>query len=100
MSITNLTPKGLWVFGSSAILATLLPSAIMLGLIAHYGVNVPFWDEWSLVSFFEKAHDHALTFRDFVVQHNEHRIVFPKLIFLLLYRSSLWTPRAAMSSSP
>ena len=80
-------------------MATLLPSAIMLGLIAHYGVNVPFWDEWSLVSFFEKAHDHALTFRDFFVQHNEHRIVFPKLIFLLLYRFALWTPRAAMFSS-
>ncbi len=99
MSITNLTPKGLWVFGSSALLATLLPGAIMLGLIAHYGVNVPFWDEWSLISFFQKAHDHALTFRDFLIQNNEHRIVFSKLIFLTLYRFGLWTPRAAMFSS-
>lgn len=80
-------------------LATLLPGVIMLGLIGHYGVNVPFWDEWSLISFFQKAHDHALTFRDFLIQNNEHRIVFPKLIFLTLYRFGLWTPRAAMFSS-
>jgi len=71
----------------------------MLGLITHYGVNVPFWDEWSLISFFQKAHDHALTFRDFLIQNNEHRIVFSKLIFLTLYRFGLWTPRAAMFSS-
>lgn len=71
----------------------------MFGLIAHCGVNVPFWDEWSLISFFEKAHDHALTFRDFFIQNNEHRVVFPKLIFLTLYRFGLWTPRAAMYTS-
>ena len=97
--MTILTPKGSWVIGASAILATLLPSAIMLGLIGHYGVNVPFWDEWTLISFFQKAHDHTLTFKDFLIQNNEHRIVFPKLIFLLLYRFTLWTPRAAMFSS-
>jgi hypothetical protein len=91
--------KSSWVIRGNAILATLVSSAIMLGLIAHYGVNVPFWDEWSLVSFFQKAHDHALTFGDFFVQNNEHRIVFPKLIFLLLYRLGLWTPRAAMFAS-
>jgi hypothetical protein len=71
----------------------------MLALIAHYGVNVPFWDEWSLISFFQKAHDHALTFKDFLIQNNEHRIVFPKLIFLTLYRFGLWTPRASMFCS-
>ena len=87
------------MIGCSAVLAILLPGAIMLGLIAHCGVNVPFWDEWSLISFFQKAHDHALTFRDFFIQNNEHRIVFPKLIFLTLYRLGLWTPRAAMFSS-
>jgi hypothetical protein len=94
-----LTPKGPWAIGSSAILATLLPSTIMLGLIAHYGVNVPFWDEWSLIPFFQKAHDHSLTFRDFFIQNNEHRLVFPKLIFLILYRFGLWTPRGAMFAS-
>jgi hypothetical protein len=99
VSIANPTPKGSWVIGCSAVLAILLPGAIMLGLIAHDGVNVPFWDEWSLIPFFQKAHDHALTFRDFFIQNNEHRIVFPKLIFLILYRFGLWTPRAAMFSS-
>lgn len=99
MSIANLTPRGSWVIRGSGVLATLLPSAIMFGLIAHCGVNVPFWDEWSLVSFFGKAHDHALTFRDFFVQNNEHRIVFPKLIFLTLYWLGLWTPRTAMFAS-
>jgi hypothetical protein len=99
VSIANPTPKSSWLIGCSAILATLFPAAIMFGLIAQYGVNVPFWDEWSLISFFEKAQHHSLTFSDFLVQNNEHRIVFPKLVFLLLYRFGLWTPRAAMFSS-
>jgi hypothetical protein len=99
VSIANLTPKRSLVIGGSAILAALFPAAIMLGLIAHYGVNVPFWDEWSLISFFEKAHHHSLTFSDFFVQNNEHRVVFPKLVFLFLFRFGLWTPRTAMFCS-
>ena len=94
--IANLTMKRLWMIGASAISAILVPGGTMLGLIAHYGVNVPFWDEWSLISFFQNAHDHALTLRDFLVQNNEHRVVFPKLIFLTLYQFGLWSPRVAM----
>src|SRR5437764_7589691 len=64
--------------------ATLLPIAFIVALIWRYGVNVPFWDEWSLIDLFEHAHAHKLSLADFLAQNNEHRLVFPKLIFLAL----------------
>ncbi|MBA2585906.1 MAG: hypothetical protein H0U99_05420 [Chthoniobacterales bacterium] len=80
----------------AALLACLLPAGIMVLLISRYGVNVPFWDEWNLVDLFEKAHAHRLSFADFFAQNNEHRVVFPKIIFLLLEHFTHWNTRAEM----
>jgi hypothetical protein len=58
--------------------------------IARYGVNVPFWDQWELVPLLEKYENGTLGFSDVWAQHNEHRIVFPKLIMIGLARLSGW----------
>ncbi len=79
-----------------ALLACLLPAGIMVALVSRFGVNVPFWDEWSLVDFFEKAHAHQLSFSDFFAQNNEHRVVFPKLIFLALAHFTGWNTHVEM----
>ena len=54
-----------------------------LYMIISFGINVPFWDEWDFVptlnSFFNG--DPSWIYQIFV-QHNEHRIFFPNLIFL------------------
>ncbi|HEV2095422.1 MAG TPA: hypothetical protein VGQ82_02860 [Chthoniobacterales bacterium] len=68
----------------------------MVALISRHGVNVPFWDEWSLVDLFEKAHAHRLSFADFFAQNNEHRVVFPKIVFLALEHFTHWNTRAEM----
>lgn len=58
----------------------LLPVALIIGCIAHYGVNVPFADDWDLSSFVSKAVHHKLHLKHLLEQHNEHRIFFLKLV--------------------
>jgi hypothetical protein len=64
----------------------MLPAIIPLALILTYGVNVPFWDDWmpDIVGIYIKAHHHQLTFADLAAQHNEHRILVPRIIYLVL----------------
>ncbi|MEO1351587.1 MAG: hypothetical protein AAFW84_22745 [Cyanobacteria bacterium J06635_15] len=46
-----------------------------------------------MVDFFHKAWFEDLTFEDLIAQHNEHRMLFPKLIFLALASISSWNIR-------
>lgn len=80
-------------------LLTLLPAALLAGLVGRYGVDVPYWDEWGLVDLFEKMHAHRLTWTDLSAQNNEHRIFFPRLIFLGLECVAGWRPRFEMFAS-
>lgn len=72
-----------------SLLILILPLCILY-LINLYGINVPFWDEWELVPLLKKAHTGELTFLDIVAQHNEHRILFPRLIMLTLALKTNW----------
>jgi hypothetical protein len=64
--------------------------------IHFLGVNIPYWDEWSLTNFFQKAASHTISFQDFYSQSNEHRIFFPKLIFFSLTLISKWNTKLLM----
>jgi len=73
-------------------LAWLLPPAALAVLLRRNAVNVPYWDEWDddLGGLFAKWHDGTLRLGDFWVQHNESRLVLPRLIYLLLGGFSHW----------
>ena len=62
----------------SLFLAALLPAIFIVICVAKYGVNVPYGDEWLMIPFLAKDHDHQLAWADLYQQHNEHRIVIPK----------------------
>ena len=64
----------------AAILLPLIPPLALLAGIRTFAVNVPYWDEWDLVPFIIGLRDRTLTFADFWMQLNEHRIVTVKLI--------------------
>lgn len=49
-----------------------------------FGINVVFWDQWELVTLIEKMYTGHITFGDIFAQHNEHRILFPRIIMLAL----------------
>jgi hypothetical protein len=68
-------------------------------LIARFAVNVPFLDEWfTPASIFSKIHDSGqISFSDLIEQHNESRLFFPKLIFLLSAYLTHWDTRHEMA---
>ena len=72
---------GSWRTVALVVLA-LLPVIYLLTLVAKYGVEVPYADEFTLAPFLVKAHQHAVTWSDLFRQHNEHRYFFPRLLFM------------------
>lgn len=62
----------------------LLPGLYVVQLIARYGVNVPYADEFTLAPLLVKAHEHTLTISDLFAQHNEHRYFFTKILFIAI----------------
>lgn len=67
-----------------------LPLAYLLYLLWMYAVDVPFGDQWELVPLLEAATAGRLTFTDLWRPHNEHRILFPRLLMLGLAMVSGW----------
>jgi hypothetical protein len=69
----------------------LIPLVGLLWFVATFGVDIPYWDQWELVNLFKTVAEHRATFQNFFSQHNEHRLLFPKLIFTILAFSSHWS---------
>jgi len=67
-----------------------IPFLFLALMVAEYKVDVPEWDQWALVPVLEKSYDGTLTLKDLWFQHNEHRLVFPKLMMVFLARFSGW----------
>jgi hypothetical protein len=68
------------------------PAAFAAAVIHHFGVNVHLGDEWDpeVAGVYIKAFNHQLTFADLVSLHNEHRLLVPRLLYLLLNHFTKW----------
>lgn len=53
-------------------------------IINHYGVNVPYGDEWNVVTLLGKWQSHELSLADLYSAHNGHRILVPRLIYFAI----------------
>ena len=71
-----------------ACLAVLAAPILMLFLIHHYAVNVPFRDEWDELSVVPKAYNGTLDFASLFAQQNEHRPITSRLASILIARTS------------
>ena len=82
------------------LLIILLSFPLWIGfLINGFSVNVPYWDEWITPGdLFEKTYSNSgnLSFSDFISQHNESRLIFPKSIFLIMAYFTHWDVRSGM----
>jgi hypothetical protein len=72
------------------------PALASFVLVACYGVNVPFQDQWHIAPIFLEAARGELTFSDLVAQHNESRKLFPRLVYLGAGLISGWNTRVEM----
>jgi len=80
-----------------AVLLLLAPALAQLLMVNHYGVDFPYYDQWEGVgALFVKMNAGTLGIADFFAQHNEHRILFPLLIFYPLARLTHWNIRAEL----
>ncbi len=66
------------------------------GLLRTLVLTSPFGMTGQSVSFFDKVASGSANFTDFFAQNNEHRMFFPKIIFLILAFPSRWDIRLEM----
>ena len=77
----------------------LLPIVYGFSIVAIFGVNVLFWDEWMIVGVYEKvlnSQNLKSIIKILFLQHNEHRIFFPLLIMLIIRSLSHFNVRIDM----
>ena len=67
-----------------------LPLVGLVVLLVGYHLDVPVQDQWEFTLFLGKAFDGTLSAHDFWTQHNEHRLLFPRVILLGLAALSRW----------
>jgi hypothetical protein len=60
-----------------------LSTAFSVHLVFRTYHEALLWDQWDSVPFFERLRLGTATFGDFIRQHNEHRILIPRLVFAL-----------------
>lgn len=87
--------RGKTVWLSVFLVCLVIAPAIFLGFqIFKYSVNVPFGDQWnSPGDAFEGIYRGTFSIADLFSQHNEHRIFFPRLIFITLAYLTHWDTR-------
>lgn len=79
-------PKGIVsspIFKTAAICVAILPIFLLVPLLVKNAINLPLMDQWGTpFDALSKAADGTLSFDDLIAQHNESRMVFPRLLFL------------------
>lgn len=65
-----------------------LPAALYLWLIAQYGANVIWGDQWADVNVIKHSFSGTLTLSTLWAQHNEERNLFSNLLVVLLARTT------------
>jgi len=73
-----------------AILLCALPPIVLIIFVARYYIDAPYLDQWGLVPLIDKSMRGELSFADLWVQHNVHRILFPKIIIVFLAVMTHW----------
>ncbi|MBA2691199.1 MAG: hypothetical protein H0U65_01725 [Rubrobacter sp.] len=68
----------------AAVPLILAPVAFAFYFVRRFGVDVPLNDTWTMVVLFESLADGSLAFDDLFAQHNEHRILFPRIAMLAI----------------
>ena len=73
------------------------PAAAILFLVLRFGVNVPFWDDWELARpLIRLANGSVPGWTELASQHNEHRMLFPRLVMLPLASVTRWNVHVNM----
>ena len=83
VSLTGLRSRAGWLVGLRWGLV-FSPAWVLAWLVATHAVNIPVWDGWERALLLEKWEAGTMTFADLYAPHIDHRIVFPRLLILLV----------------
>jgi len=85
-------------FRGVLLLLAAFPAAFALRIILLRGVDFHVGDEWDpeVGGIYIKSAHHELTFGDMVSLHNEHRLLVPRIIQLILNHFTHWNAVAEM----
>jgi hypothetical protein len=72
------------------------PIALLAWFIARTAYNVPLADDWSLVDLFQKVAAGTAGLSDFFALHNEHRMFFPRILFVVFAFTTGWNVKVQM----
>src|SRR5262249_44194870 len=87
---TAATRNRRWPLGTKASAGAALPAVIMALTIVVYGLNVPFWDDWRLTPLLRAARTGSLGLADLWAQDSQHRLLFPRLVSVVLAGITQW----------
>ena len=79
-----------------AIILSAVPLIILSAYIAVLGLDIPFRDQWAVVLLAEKMEHGSVSFEDLLSQHNEHRPLFPRLLWLALVQGTRYNTNAEL----
>ena len=85
--------------GVILVIGILTPIFLYLYYLFKFGVDVPFLDQWLFVPLLKAYYSHENWLPMLFEQHNEHRLVFPRLVFLLLAKLTDWNTKVEMFTS-
>jgi len=80
----------LWARSLLILGLALAPFVFLVVPVIRYGVDLPYSDQWAFVWFLRRAYEGTLSLHDLWLPHNEHRMLFPRIVFLALARLSGW----------
>lgn len=83
------------------ILVAFLPPLLLAVLIVQSWVNVPVWDDWDMPGLLFRGHfvEGRFSWRQLFAQHNESRMVIPKLLMWISALFTGWDTRVPMALS-
>lgn len=76
-----------------------IPLLLLVSMLWNFAVDVPYWDQWDLVPYFQLGEEGRLGIRALWQQHSEHRLLVPRAIMLALARLTGWDTRYEMAVS-
>lgn len=70
-----------------------------LNIIDLLAVGTPYWDDWGMASFLNRYFTDGLSFNEFFVASNEHRLSFNRLLSVIIFdlNQEQWDPMISMT---
>ena len=66
---------------TAAVAVGIVTTIVTVCIVWRLHVPLPYWDEWSTIIDFDKVASGTYSLDDLAGQHNEHRLLFPRLFF-------------------